>query len=213
MVIMCGLFFRWNGWRGRHQNFLVAPFESFGFPAATAQQAREVSQTIFEAGMCSAFKPVNPVENLKAARREIAQDEFPARLQHPQHFLNHPHWALQMVKRVHAGHRIEAGVGPWQPLRIMNDVSNGTTRPGLANVAFRQPLLVGVNIERRDPIRMFAQLSEETTLASADFEHMPGQRKDFREDEFEAPRRIVSEAAKQRLAVRHGLAVPDGCGL
>ncbi len=87
--------------------------------------------------MRSAFKPVNPVENLKAPRREIAQDEFPARLQNSQHFMEHPHWALQMVKGVYADHRVEMGIGPRQPLRIMNNVSNGTTRSGLANMAFR----------------------------------------------------------------------------
>ena len=163
--------------------------------------------------MRSAFKPVNPVENLKSARREIAQDELPARLQHPQHFLEHPHRALQMVKSIHADHRIETGIGPRQPLRIMNDVSNGTTRSGLANVAFRQPLLVCVNIECRDMIRMFPQLGEETALAGADFEQVAGQRQNFREDELEARRRIVAETAKQRLAFRHGLAVPDSFGL
>ena len=206
MVIMCVFFFRWDGWRSRHQNFLVASFESFGFPAATAQQVREVSQTIFQAGMRSAFKPVNPVENLKAARREIAQDEFPARLQHPQHFLEHPHRALQMVKGVHAGHRIETGVGPGQLLRIMNDVSNGTTRPGLANVAFRQPLLVGVNIECRDMFRVFRQFGKETALAGADFQHVTGQRKDFREDELQTGVRIVAKSPEQCLAFGYGLA-------
>jgi hypothetical protein len=78
----------------------------------------------------------------------------------------------------------------------MNDVSNGTTRPSLANVVFRQPLLIGVIIECRDMIRMLPKLGEETALAGADFEYMPWQRKDFREDELEARRRIVSEAAK-----------------
>ena len=110
--------------------------------------------------MRSTFKPVNPVENLKAARREIAQDEFPTWLQHQQHLLEHPHRMLQMMKGVHADHRIETAIGPRQPLRIMNDVSNGTTRPSLANVVFRQPLLIGVIVECRDMIRMFPQLSK-----------------------------------------------------
>ena len=65
----------------------------------------------------------------------------------------------------------------------MNNISNATTRPSLANVAFRQPLLVGVIIECRDMIRMFSQLKE-TALAGADFKQMPGQGKDFREDEL-----------------------------
>ncbi len=80
-----------------------------------------------------------------------------------------------MVKGVYANYRIETGIGPRQPLRIMNDVSNGTTLSGLANVAFRQPLLVRVNIECRDMIRMFPQLDEETAFASTDFEHATGQ--------------------------------------
>ena len=71
-----------------------------------------------------------------------------------------------MVKGVYADHRIETGIGPRQPLRIMNDVSNGTTRSGLANMAFRQPLLVRVNIECRDMIRMFPQLGEKAALAA-----------------------------------------------
>jgi hypothetical protein len=62
-------------------------------------------------------------------------------------------------------------------------------------------------------IRMFAKLGEETALAGADFKHMPGQWKNFREDELEACRRIVSETQKQRLPFRHGLAVPDGGAL
>ena len=156
--------------------------------------------------MSSAFKPENPVENLKSARREIAQDKFPTRLQHPQHFLEHPHRALQMVKSIHADHRIETGIGLGQPLRIMNDVSNGTTRSGLANVAFRQPLLVCVNIECRDMIRMFPQLGEEAALAGADFQYPAWQGQGFREDELEARRRIVSKSPEQRLAFRHGLA-------
>ena len=155
--------------------------------------------------MRSAFKPVNPVENLKSARREIAQDELPARLQHPQHFLEHPHRALQMVKSIHADHRIETGIGPRQPLRIMNDVSNGTTRSGLANVAFRQPLLVCVNIECRDMIRVLRQFDKETTLAGADFQHVAGQRQGFRKDELEARRRIVAKSPEQCLAFGYGL--------
>jgi hypothetical protein len=55
-------------------------------------------------------------------------------------------------------------------------------------MAFRQPLLVRVNIECRDMIRMFCQLREETTLASADFKHVAGQWKGFREDELKARR-------------------------
>ncbi len=62
-------------------------------------------------------------------------------------------------------------------------------------------------------IRMFPQLGEETALAGADFEQVAGQRQNFREDELEARRRIVAETAKQRLAFRHGLAVPDSFGL
>jgi hypothetical protein len=62
-------------------------------------------------------------------------------------------------------------------------------------------------------IRMFPQLSKKTALAGANFKNMPGQRKDFREDKLEARRRIVSETAKQRLAFRHGLAVPTDFAL
>jgi hypothetical protein len=79
-------------------------------------------------------------------------------------------------------------------------------------MTFRQPLLARVNIECRDMIRMFPQLGEETALAGTDFKNATGQRKDFREDEFEARGRIVAEAAKQRLAFRHGLVVADGFG-
>ena len=66
--------------------------------------------------MRSAFKPVNPVENLKAARREIAQDSFPPGFNTSSICLNTRHRVLQMVKGVHAGHRIETAIRPRQPL-------------------------------------------------------------------------------------------------
>jgi hypothetical protein len=60
-------FICWSGWRSVHQQFLVAALGSSGSPNATTQPACEVSQTIFQTGVRSAFKPVNPVENLKSA--------------------------------------------------------------------------------------------------------------------------------------------------
>jgi hypothetical protein len=87
----------------------------------------------------------------------------------------------------------------------MNDVSNGTTRSGLANVAFRQPLLVCVNIECRDMIRVLRQFDKETALAGADFQHPAGQRQGFREDELQTGIRIVSKSPEQCLAFGYGL--------
>ena len=129
--------------------------------------------------MRSAFKPVNPVENLKAARREIAQDEFPARFQHPQHFLEYPHRALQMVKGVHTDHGVETGVGPGQMFGIVDDKSNPVAGPRPADVQLRRALLLRVCVQRRDAFCVLRHRCEEAAFAGADFEHMPGQRQAF----------------------------------
>jgi hypothetical protein len=72
-------------------------------------------------------------------------------------------------------------------------------------MVFRQPLLVRVNIERRDMIRMFPQLGEEAALAGADFQHPAGQGQGFLKDELHASSRIVSKSPEQCLAFGYDL--------
>lgn len=153
--------------------------------------------------MRSAFKPADPVENLETARREIAQDELPTRLQHAQHFLEHPHRAFQMVKGVHAGHGVEAGARPRQVICIVNDKPDPAAVPRLADVELRRPLLFRVNVQCRYAIHMLRQCGEEAAPARADFQHVSGQRQGFCQNELEAGGRIVSETAKQGLALPH----------
>lgn len=135
-----------NWRRGRHQDFLVASFELFGFPAATPQPAGELSQTLFQAGMRVVFRAVHSVENLEAARREVVHDKFSARLQHAPHFLQHAERMLQMVKRVHADHRVEAAIHPGQLLGIVDDDANPAARGRLTDAQLRQPLLIRVQV-------------------------------------------------------------------
>jgi hypothetical protein len=96
---------------------------------------------------------------------------------------------------------------------VVSHESNPASSPRLADVQLRRALLGRVHIQRRDAFRVLRHRGKETTLASADFKHMTGQRQSPRENKLEARRRVVAEAAKQCLALPHGALFADSFSL
>jgi hypothetical protein len=165
------------------------------------QSEGEGVQAIFQARVGSAFEPVDALEYLKAARREVGQDEFPAWFQDAGHFAKHLLWPGQVMESIHADHRIEAGVRLGQLFGVVKDVTNPTARIGLSDSRFGRPLLPRINVQRGDALRVRSHRGQETTGAGSDFQHVAGQWQGLSQQEFDAFLRIIPEAAKQDLAL------------